>query len=81
MMGKCTSVAGNLCCFYEEEKPVTNAEHIRSMSDEELAEFIATPCVCDVDPTVDAYRECGNESCIKHLINWLKQPKENTDER
>lgn len=54
--------------------PMTNADRIRSMTDEELAEFIATPCVCDVDSTIDGYRECGNKSCIKHLINWLKMP-------
>ena len=57
----------------------SNADRIRSVGDEELAKFIAIPCFCDVDPTVDGFRECGNESCIKHLINWLKQPKENEE--
>ena len=55
---------------------MTNAEYIRSMSDEELAEFLSNPCTCTVDPTENGYRDCGNELCIKHLLKWLKQPKE-----
>ena len=51
----------------------TNADHIRAMSDEELSEFIAVPCQC-TDYGCDGYRECGNESCLKHLLNWLQQP-------
>ncbi len=52
----------------------TNADRIRAMSDEELAKFIANPCECSVNPTEDGYRECGNELCKKHLLEWLKQP-------
>lgn len=60
----------------EEEYHFTNADRIRAMSDEELANFIANPCECTVDPTVDGYRECGNKLCIQHLSEWLKQPVE-----
>lgn len=55
---------------------MTNADRIRAMSDEELAKFIADPCQCEVEPERDGYRECGNELCIKYLLNWLQKPAE-----
>ena len=55
---------------------ITNADKIRAMSDEELAEFLAEPCSCDVDPGCDGYRECGNDLCLKYLLKWLQQPAE-----
>lgn len=61
--------------------PVTNADRIRTMSDEELAKFIANPCQCAVEPECDGYRECGNDSCLKHLLEWLQQPTEVTNGR
>ena len=54
----------------------TNADRIRRMSDEELAKFIANPCQCAVEPERDGYRECGNDLCLKHLLEWLQQPAE-----
>ena len=53
----------------------TNADHIRSMTDEELAEFMSQAvlqqCPC---PTKDCEPLCND--CI---LNWLKQPyKEDT---
>ena len=59
--------------------PMTNADRIRAMSDEELAKFIADPCQCEVEPERDGYRECGNDLCIKYLLNWLQQPAEKED--
>ena len=50
----------------------TNADHIRSMTDEELARFLddsnSQGCVC---PTKDCEATCTQ--CIE---NWLKQPYE-----
>lgn len=54
----------------------TNADRIRNMTDEELAAFMAYPCPCGVDPECDGYRECGNDSYLKHLLKWLQQPTE-----
>ena len=56
------------------EKPQTNAERIRAMSDEELADMLWKTgrnyrAVC-ADPSVD-YNEHRD-----HLIAWLKQPAE-----
>ena len=57
------------------DNALTNADHIRSMTDEELAKFLddsnSQGCVC---PTKDCEATC--EQCI---VNWLKQPfKEDT---
>lgn len=56
--------------------PMTNADRIRDMSDEELAKFIATPCQCEVRPKRDGFRECGNDLCLQYLLKWLRQPAE-----
>ena len=47
----------------------TNADRIRVMSDEELAEFISN-CGC-----LDHARDC-RESCTDCALEWLKQPAE-----
>lgn len=47
----------------------TNADHIRSMTDEELAEWIAHPKVCYCQ-----YETCdGVTDCTKCCLEWLKQ--------
>ena len=54
-------------CTWESEwerKPVTNADRIRSMTDEELAETIMKQC---------AERACPLTDCFKCWIDWLKQ--------
>ena len=55
---------------YVEAKP-TRADHIRSMTDEELAAFVCSLCDCTHDrcPGIDYCRK-GH----KGLIDWLKQP-------
>lgn len=61
--------------------PETNADHIRAMSDEELAEFLNR---VHVDPCSSC---CGNlywcrrnnapePVCQKHFLKWLQQPCE-----
>ena len=55
---------------------MTNAQKIRAMSDEELAKYLSNPCDCAVDPERDGYRECGNDLCVKYLLEWLQQPAE-----
>ena len=66
-------------CNGSGERPMTNADRIRAMSDEELAVFLANPCECSVSPTEDGYRECGNELCKQHLLEWLQQPTKERD--
>lgn len=76
---ECTScyiyhLLSNGVTFAKDIRVLTNADKIRAMSDEQLAEFLANPCECSVDPIEDGYRECGNDLCKKHLLEWLKQP-------
>lgn len=66
--GECTAYF----CEYRRKKQ-TNADHIRSMSDEELAEFIKNikfrAAFCKAVKNNDAFEElCSAE--------WLKQPAE-----
>ena len=74
----CTLYGFLVNCLFasNKEKKNTNGSRIRAMSDEELAVYLAEPCECSVDPTTDGYRECGNDLCKKHLLEWLKQPVE-----
>ena len=56
----------------------TNADHIRSMTDEELARFIPNWSYTDACKCGEHYVDCNNE-CEKCVAEWLKQPyKEET---
>ena len=50
-------------------KPITNADRIRAMSDEELAEFVSNR------GCPDHARNC-TDSCKDCTTKWLKQPAE-----
>lgn len=51
----------------KEQKTQTNADKIRSMTDEELARVMDMVCPPDT--------ACNNgQQCIKCWIDWLKQP-------
>ena len=56
-------------CQHFREK--TNADHIRSMSDEEMAEtFIKGDCIgCPILYECDPYGDCKPQ-----ILNWLQQP-------
>ena len=58
-------------CQHFREK--TNADRIRSMSDEEMAEtFIKGNCIgCPILYECDPYGDCKPQ-----ILNWLKQPFE-----
>ena len=78
-------------CYTEDmcrcHEPKTNADHIRSMTDEELVDFMSKHCIEDF-----CYIICGGECkavatlnktseqrCQEIVLNWLKQPyKEDT---
>ena len=49
---------------------MTNAQRIRNMTDEELAEIIV--CPFDTDPSVCSYKG----TCLDCCLEWLKQPVE-----
>jgi hypothetical protein len=59
---------------------MTNADKIRSMSDEELAEYIfgvsvgSAPCVKCIDDC--DFCELSDEDCKKKTLEWLKSEAE-----
>lgn len=59
-------------CPYRTE-PVTNADKIRAMSDEELANIMAGTPICK-----ERYIDClkDGRDCEACLLEWLKQPAE-----
>lgn len=60
----------------ESHRERTNAERIRSMSDEELAKFIGHNSLCDQIQN-DNGAWCKKQSvCEGCLVEWLKQPAE-----
>ena len=61
--------------FYN--KPITNADRIRSMSDEELADFIDRCEMNDIDYAKTFCDLCnGQYECDQCRLDWLKQPAE-----
>ena len=63
--------------------PKTNADKIRSMTDEELAKFLSNgfDCEgCELSYIEDIWNEthCNGKhnECWKNLLDWLKQPAE-----
>ena len=59
-------------CPYRTE-PMTNADRIRAMSDEELAD-----CLTDYSNNGGWVTETGREVCYERIVEWLKQPAEAT---
>ena len=54
---------------------ITNADRIRSMSDEELAKLLLDGCrgsKCDSQPQ----NEYGSVNCFECRMKWLQQPAE-----
>lgn len=56
-------------CQFQDSKPFTNADRIRSMTDEELARFMGN---VDYDPW-QRCDQCKWESCEDCCLEWLKQ--------
>ena len=61
----------------DHSKPMTNAQKIRAMSDEELAEFIYR---CEMNDTDYAKTFCdlcnGQHECDQCRLDWLQRPAE-----
>lgn len=66
------------CKTYKEKKVKTNADKIRSMSDEELAEYLEPKWFdcsdfCEDFDAGCAYT-CKHNKGAEFLLNWLKSP-------
>ena len=72
--------------FLIDDPSMTNADHIRSMSDEELAYFIKCCMFNDFKPackkatffTAQHRPEC-EELCVNCIGGWLRQPWEDAE--
>lgn len=75
----CSIREDNIRCGYFMErkktapKSQTNADRIRAMSDEELAELLQ----CGSCPHIED--ECTMKGCEKCISDWLKQPVKDGD--
>ena len=66
-------------CDFQNSKPITNADRIRSMTDEELAEYLYSRgndseyCygICAFQDECKEWK--SHEFCIEHIVEWLKQ--------
>jgi hypothetical protein len=68
-------VDDGVCRYFDPILPMTNADRIRNMSDEELVAFIGHNCMCD--RIQDEGTWCEEQGvCEGCLLKWLKQPAE-----
>ena len=70
----CPSFGDCLVEYEKAQKPMTNADRIRSMSDEELARIFVKAPLCRASETKVDCRQ--TKSCLQCLTEWLKQPAE-----
>ena len=73
-------------CKITTEKPQSNADRIRSMSDDDLGKFLLSCCdwnilidgVCDEDNCAECHDEIYNctGNCLQAVVKWLQQPAE-----
>nr|DAL39439.1 MAG TPA_asm: RNA polymerase Rpc34 subunit [Caudoviricetes sp.] len=62
------------------EKIKTNGDRIRAMTDEELANFVATYIPCDFCWLRDDCSSDGNVTCYDNFLDWLRAPAESEGE-
>ena len=72
---KCDSVANDLF----EPKKQTNADQIRSMSDEELAEFLGQYFTCEYE--CPAAKDGCSRDCNGTIMEWLQSEVEGQHEQ
>ena len=72
-------------CFGEDmcrcREPMTNADRIRTMSDEELAEqFVFMSTICEFCVKRKKCEEVpGYKYCMEGILDWLQRPAEEDD--
>ena len=53
--------------------PLTNADRIQAMTDEELCEFLMCDVICDQNISPDC------KDCERYVMAWLRQPGKESD--
>ena len=69
-------------CFEVVEKPQTNADRIRSMTDEELAEMLSTVsqhCVVYLSDKINCRHSNCDTGCKNNIKKWLQKEMEEED--
>lgn len=69
-------------CFEVVEKPQTNADRIRSMTDEELAEMLSTVsqhCVVYLSDKMNCRHSNCDTGCKNNIKKWLQKEMEEED--
>jgi hypothetical protein len=61
------------CCKFA-RRHQTNADRIRAMTDEELAEKIAALMACMECPLLEMCERANPRRCIDMWLDWLKSP-------
>lgn len=61
--------------FITESKPKTNADRIRNMSDEELADWINAQNICE-QCAYEPENVCMEEPCTNGILQWLRAEAE-----
>lgn len=75
--GAVTSPAHYIWYLYEDEvAPLTNADKIRNMTDEELAKFFFEPNQEFCRKCKYLGSDCDGLYCKDSMLEWLKQPAE-----
>ena len=77
-LGEAEYADGSECEQFNEKmvnRPSTNADRIRTMSDEELAQFIPNWSYTNACKCGEHYVGCNNE-CEKCVAEWLRKPAE-----
>ena len=62
-------VDDGVCCHFDPIMPMTNADRIRAMTDEELANMVVCPYA------KNNWDKCKDD-CFACRLEWLKQPAE-----
>ena len=86
----CKRCADIYCCMFNTQvtecqdfRPMTNADRIRAMTDEELADFITRQRFASVNAVADKLGIDVSSMFLigcKNMLNWLKQEAERSEE-
>ena len=67
-------------CRWYNAPPLTNADRIRAMSDEELRDFLQSKVwLCETHKLCDTCTMYDDERGCLSVLEWLKQPAEQQD--
>ena len=71
----CSASSESDFCLNYEPRPLTNADRIRAMTDEELAKLL---CVMNIDDCPDKAHELHcMDKCYECWLDWLRQEADN----